>query len=204
MNKLLTVALLLVLPYFLSAQDISKWGKHSYIWNYTEIDIRSDLGLSNTIHLKSILSGEDKLSTLASIDGQLIDHAYLEGKIVLIDFWYIRCPPCRRELPALSELSKLYPGKEVVILSICRDNAESIREFGLDHSADNVHIIANAEVRLTNDMVFNYPFKALLNSDGDLLYSFLGGKRTDTPVADMVADMSEKINHLRNSMALVP
>ena len=53
-------------------------------------------------------------------------------------------------------------------------------------------------------MVFNYPFKALLNSDGDLLYSFLGGKRTDTPVADMVADMSEKINHLRNSMALVP
>jgi len=196
-NKLLTVAMLLVLPYFLSAQDGPNWAHHSYIWDFTEIDIQNDLGIPTTINLKAILSGEDKVSTLASTNGQLIDHAYLEGKIVLIDFWFIRCHPCRRELPALTELSKLYPNQEVVILSIARDGIDDIIAYDMDHSGNNVHIIADASPRLTNDRVFNFPFKALINPMGEIVYSFVGGKKTDTPVEDFVADISSKIEALR-------
>ena len=202
MNKLLTVALLLVLPYFLYAQDNPSWVYHTAVWDNTEVDIQNDLGFSHTIDLKTILSGEDKTSMLASIDGQIIDHAYLSGKIVLIDFWFIRCHPCRRELPALTELSKKYPNKEIIILSISRDDADSIIEYDMDHSSANVHIIANAHPRLTNEGVFNFPFKALINPAGEIVYSFLGGKKTATPVEDFVEDMSSKIDALRMYAAL--
>ena len=190
--------MLLVLPYFLSAQDSPKWAYHTFIWDYTQVDIQSDMGLASTIDLKAMLSGEDKNSMLASIDGQIINHEYLNGKIVLIDFWFIRCQPCRRELPALTELSKKYPDKEIIILSICRDGADSIIDYDMDHSAANVHIIADAHPRLTNDKIFNYPFKALINPEGEIVYSFLGGKKTSTPVEDYVSDMSSRIDALRS------
>lgn len=202
MNKLLTVALLLVLPYFLFAQDNPSWVHHTTLWDNTEVDIQNDLGLYHTIDLRAMLSGEDKESIVASIDGQLIDHAYLSGKIVLIDFWFIRCHPCRRELPALSELSKMYPNKEIIILSICRDDASSIKEYDMDHSDTNIHIIANAHPRLTNEGVFNFPFKALINPKGEIVYSFLGGKKTVTPVEDFVEDMSSKIDALKTYASL--
>jgi len=201
-NKLLTVALLLVLPYFLFAQDNPSWGFHTAVWEHTEVDIQGDLGLSYTVDLKSMLSGEDKASVLSSIDGQLIDHSYLSGKIVLIDFWFIRCHPCRRELPALTVLSEKYPNKEIIILSISRDDPESIKEYDMDHSGASVHIIANAHPRMTNDDTFNFPFKALINPAGEIVYSFLGGKKTATPVEDFVDDMSSKIDALRTYAGL--
>jgi len=160
------------------------------------IEIESDLGLSATIDIKAVLSGADKETVLPTLDGNLINHEYLNGKIVLIDFWYIQCPPCRRELPALSELSKMYPGKEVIILSIARDPASDIIEYDLDHSDENVHIISGAKPYLANNQMFNFPFKVLLDPEGQMVYSFLGGKKTSTPVKDFVEDMSGKINTL--------
>jgi len=176
--KLLTVALLLVLPCFLSAQDHPEWGKHAYIWDYTKINLDSDLGLSTAIDLKAILSGEDKETVLPTINGELINHDFLIGKIVLIDFWYINCPPCRRELPALSEISKLYPDKEVIILSISRDDASAIREYDL------------------NEYRFSFPFKVLIGPEGRIVHSYIGGKKTLTPVKDFVEEMSSKIDVL--------
>ena len=203
MNKLLTVvAILLVLPYALSGQDEPQWGYHSFIWDYTAIDLEGDYGLTSTIDLKKMISGEDPNATLASTDGVLINYDYLKDKIVVIDFWFIRCEPCRKELPALELLGKMFPGKEVVILSICRDAYQDIQEYNLDHSSTNIHIIADAQTRLTNDQIFNYPYKVLVNRDGDIVYSFLGGKKTDTPVEDLVADLSQKINTLKGHTLL--
>lgn len=187
----------------MSAQDMSKWGKHQYIWDFTEIDIAGDLGIASTVDIKSMLNGSDLYASMATLDGEMIDHAYLTGKIVILDFWYIGCPPCRRELPALSELSKLYPGKEVVILSLCRDSAKDIREHGLDHSSHNVHIIPNAQPRSTGIYNFRYPFKALVDTSGELVYSFLGAPKTNTPVDDLVADLSNKIEILMSRTSVL-
>jgi len=168
-----------------------------------EVDIHNEIGIAATIDLKAILSGEDKESMLASIDGQIINHEYLAGKIVLIDFWFIRCHPCRRELPAFRELSKMYPNKEIIILSICRDGADSIMEYDLDHSADNIHIIADAHPRLINDGRFSFPFKALINTNGQVANTSLGGRKTDKPVEELVTRMSGMIDEMKQSEDLL-
>lgn len=196
MNKLLVIALLWLTPILNSDSIDYKWGKHSYIWDFTELEIRSELGLSDYINLKDFFIGVDPSASLYSIDGHEINHAYLEGKVVLLDFWYIKCGPCRRELPALTELSRMFDGREVVILSFSRDAADEIIEYDLDHTFLNVHVIADVYPHLSNDLEFRFPFKALVDPTGRLVYSFLGGKKTDTPVADFIKDFGSKIEVL--------
>src|SRR6187402_3056684 len=36
------------------------------------------------------------------IDGNKINTKNLEGKIIVLNFWFINCPPCRMEMPELS------------------------------------------------------------------------------------------------------
>ena len=40
----------------------------------------------------------------------------MKGKIVVFNFWFINCPPCKREIPELNKLVEKY--KEVVVLAI--------------------------------------------------------------------------------------
>src|SRR5210317_2298758 len=52
---------------------------------------------------------------LKKIDGGNLELSSLKGKAVLIDFWDTWCPPCRRALPHLQEISDTYAGDLVVV-----------------------------------------------------------------------------------------
>ncbi|MBT8218444.1 MAG: TlpA family protein disulfide reductase [Bacteroidia bacterium] len=180
----------------MSQENMSKYGKHPAIWENTFIEVAGTLNPGSYFNISELISGKDQHSTLVSTDGILIDHAFLKGKIVIIDFWYIRCQPCMRELPGLHEIAKLYPDNDVVILSLSRDDEESIQEYGLD-TTDNVHMIPNIHPLVIDGADFRYPFKALVGPEGQLIYSLLGAKKTNTPIATLVSDFSPKIDFLR-------
>ena len=40
------------------------------------------------------------------------------GKIVILDFWYLSCPPCLKAIPQLVEIDKKYKDKDVMIVGI--------------------------------------------------------------------------------------
>lgn len=42
----------------------------------------------------------------------------LRGKIVILDFWYVSCPPCLMAIPTLVEIDEKYRDKDVVVLGI--------------------------------------------------------------------------------------
>ena len=50
---------------------------------------------------ESIISG---LSDSSYITGPKITDKDLRGKVVLIEFWGLNCPPCRASLPHMQEL----------------------------------------------------------------------------------------------------
>ena len=53
------------------------------------------------------------------------------GKIVLLDFWSINCPPCRRAVPHLAILYEKYKSKGFVALGISfdRKDIDGLRAF---------------------------------------------------------------------------
>jgi len=53
-----------------------------------------------------------------NIGGKAAKLSDLKGKVVLIDFWAVWCPPCVASIPTLREWSDSYKDKGVVILGV--------------------------------------------------------------------------------------
>jgi thiol-disulfide isomerase/thioredoxin len=61
--------------------------------------------------------------TLERIDGKMIPLNAFRGRPVLVNFWATWCPPCRRELPLLDELSRTMSEPSVAIVAVSIDQA---------------------------------------------------------------------------------
>jgi thiol-disulfide isomerase/thioredoxin len=54
----------------------------------------------------------------------------MKGKVFVINFWFIGCPPCCKEIPELNTLVDHYKdNKDVVFIAICLDQADAIGSF---------------------------------------------------------------------------
>jgi len=63
--------------------------------------------------------------------GQSVKRSTYEGKVVVVNFWYASCPPCRLEAPDLVSLSKKYDSQGVQFIGVnVRDEADTAKAFG--------------------------------------------------------------------------
>lgn len=60
---------------------------------------------------------------------QSLSYANLSGAVVVMNFWYAGCPPCRVETPALVDLSKTFAGKAQFVGVDVRDSLDTARAF---------------------------------------------------------------------------
>lgn len=72
---------------------------------------------------------------LELISGESVTLSDYQGKVVLLNFWAVWCPPCRQEMPSFQSIHERY-GDEIVILGINAgdsraDAASFVQEFGL-------------------------------------------------------------------------
>jgi RNA polymerase sigma factor (sigma-70 family) len=59
------------------------------------------------------------------LDGKPMELANFRGKVVVLDFWWSWCLPCRRNLPVLKEVAAKYADKGVVIFGVaCEARSE--------------------------------------------------------------------------------
>jgi thiol-disulfide isomerase/thioredoxin len=54
---------------------------------------------------------------------KLSDH---KGKVILLNFWATWCPPCRKELPDLAQISAELKGKDFVMIGVSVDDNQEI------------------------------------------------------------------------------
>jgi thiol-disulfide isomerase/thioredoxin len=67
--------------------------------------------------------------TAKGMDGKTYDIAALRGKVVVLNFWFIGCAPCRMEIPGLNTLVKEFANKDVVFLALALDEEKDLKEF---------------------------------------------------------------------------
>jgi thiol-disulfide isomerase/thioredoxin len=54
----------------------------------------------------------------------------LKGKIVVLNFWFINCPPCRAEIPHLNKIVEKYKSEsDIVFLAVALDDKSEIESF---------------------------------------------------------------------------
>jgi peroxiredoxin len=74
--------------------------------------------------------------TVALLDGASFSLSSQIGRVVLIDFWDVRCAPCRREMPNLRAIFRDHEGKGLEIIGISLDTDRKlldayVKEAGL-------------------------------------------------------------------------
>ena len=70
---------------------------------------------------------------LTTFDGEEFRLSEQRGSVVVVNFWYPSCPPCRDEMPAFQEVWERYRGRNVRFIGLFVpqgfDTEESAREF---------------------------------------------------------------------------
>lgn len=66
--------------------------------------------------------------------GTTVSSSDYAGKVVVLNFWYAACPPCRAEAPSLEKLNTTYSAKGVVFLGVnVQDTAPTALSFEKAH-----------------------------------------------------------------------
>ncbi|RKR85618.1 thiol-disulfide isomerase/thioredoxin [Mucilaginibacter gracilis] len=105
------------------------------------------------------------------IYGEKFDLKKMKGKVLVINFWFIGCPPCRAEIPDLNKLVEHYKdNKDVVFLAVCLDEKYDIKEF-IKTTPFNYHIIDDGRFVAEKYGVKLYPTNVVVNKDGKVVFS---------------------------------
>jgi len=128
--------------------------------------------------------------------GEAFDSADVLGQVVVVNFWYASCPPCREEAPDLEALRAQFEGDEVVMLGINVSDSADVslafaKKFGVGYpsivdAADNAVQLAFADGKLAPNSV---PTTLILDREGRVAARISGLIESPSVVADIVDEL---------------
>lgn len=111
---------------------------------------------------------------VSDISGNKFDLRTNTGKVIVLNFWFINCPPCKAEIPELNELVKDYSeNKDVVFLAVGLDTKYEIKDF-LKINPYNYNIINDARFIADKYGVKAYPTHVVIDKNGMIKFSTVG------------------------------
>jgi len=115
----------------------------------------------------------------SDINGKNVALSKLKGKVVVLNFWFTSCPPCKAEIPVLNTLVSRYKGSDVVFLSVTFDNAKDVKTFLKSHPF-LYRTISGAD-KICNDFkIVAYPTHFVIDKRGYVRFMKLGGENIST------------------------
>ncbi|MFV2069086.1 MAG: redoxin domain-containing protein, partial [Pirellulales bacterium] len=128
------------------------------------------------------------------LDGNQVSRDSLHGKIVLLDFWFTTCPPCKTSMPHLSQLYQRFKGNDRVrFLAVSIDDpkladekvVETLQSWGVD-----LPLVRDLENQgATALKLVGAPTTLLLGVDG-VIQTYLVGAQ---PNYDAVGDAIDRL-----------
>lgn len=112
--------------------------------------------------------------SVQALNGESYDLESLKGKVVVLNFWFIGCAPCRIEIPGLNELIEDYAEQEVVFIAFALDDAKSLEAF-LSESPFDYEIIPGAHGVSSLYSVQAFPTHIIIDKMGNVRNTLTGG-----------------------------
>ena len=101
----------------------------------------------------------------------------LKGSILVINFWFINCPPCRKEIPDLNELVAAYKDNaKVKFIAIALDNKTDLKAFLALHPFQ-YQIVANGRSVVEQYGVQTFPTHIIVDGEGKVYFHTVGSPR---------------------------
>lgn len=112
------------------------------------------------------------------VDVKLSDY---RGRPLIVNFWFVDCPPCRKEVPAFVDLVKKYGDKGFTILGLSvEDTPEAMKAFAAEFKVNYPLFVAKGrdDILEAYRATFAYPVSWFVRADGTVYLKHLG---TGTP-----------------------
>lgn len=116
---------------------------------------------------------------LATLSGDTINSTQFEGKIVVINFWFIGCHPCIAEIPGMNKLVAEYKNSNVEFLAITYETIKMLNEFFLPKYHLDFNIIPDAKKYITKAIGSGYPTTFIADAKGIIKEVWSGGSIDD-------------------------
>lgn len=110
-----------------------------------------------------------------TIDGETLSLEQLQGKVVVINFWFESCAPCIAELPALNRLWEEYKSKDVVFIAFGRDDSQTIKDFLKRRDFHYRQVSSDHDITQEYCIIAGWPTNMVLDKLGILRHIFSGG-----------------------------
>lgn len=151
--------------------------KPNIIWNFLKLEKSADSIIQNfkydmRIGDKYIVRAQEykkigmkiPKQNFKSIDGKEITLGGKQDKPTLINLWFIQCPGCIAEMPALNRLMEKYSDK-VNFIALTFEKEEDVRKFLKKREFDFTHIVNN-EKFVKELYSFSYPENIFIDKNG--------------------------------------
>lgn len=108
------------------------------------------------------------------------------GRPVLVNFWALWCPPCRRELAALADLRQRLADTPIALFAInLGDSAERIANFLAEYPAPDLPVLLDADKSAAAPWhVRGLPVAYAVGPDGVLRLGAMGERDWRAPVIE--------------------
>jgi len=113
-----------------------------------------------------------------TLKGENYDLSKMEGKIILLNFWFAACKPCITEISSFNELQDKYQSKKLVIISVGTDKKE-VAEKVVAEKKMRYAIVANRKDIADQMDVSTYPTSFLIDRKGIIQQVFIGASDFD-------------------------
>jgi thiol-disulfide isomerase/thioredoxin len=112
---------------------------------------------------------------LQDIKGNTIRSKDLKGKVVLIDFWFIACDPCKKAIPSLKQLYADYKDKGLVVLGFNTLDLSTfkIQAYKTQYAIDYPLVLCTENVT-KSFRVEAFPTFCLLDKEGKIVENHEG------------------------------
>ncbi|RWU10253.1 TlpA family protein disulfide reductase [Pedobacter chitinilyticus] len=115
-----------------------------------------------------------RFEKMKDIDGVKFDFKADTGKVVVFNFWFINCPPCKKEIPELNELVEKYKqNKDVVFIAIALDDTYALKDF-LRAMPFKYNIVGDGRYYAQKYGVKSFPTHVIVGKDGLIRFSTVG------------------------------
>lgn len=131
--------------------------------------------------------------TLSDIKGEVHSLETLKDKIIVVDFWFINCAACIKEIPDLNKLKSEYETEDIEWFAVTYDSKDKVERF-LERIKFDYTIVPDSK-HLTNrfDIRF-YPTTLIIDEERKIVYTGKFG-----PMNNRVNEIREALNKLIKS-----
>lgn len=155
--------------------------------------------LSLIILLFTACSGEEmsetdyiKQASFTDFEGNTVEVADFEGKVVMIDFWETWCKPCLASFPTMQKVLEEH-GNDFVILAVTPgfvDTEEDAEQFISEHDYDFTFLMDSNKLHEKLG-VQGIPFKVYIDAEGNFIKTSMGSSGEQAEYEELTSLIEE-------------